>query len=78
VLHALIFDLLNYTTGALWPSQKTIARFANISPRSVARGLLKLKAAGVVNWLRRCVEDWQGGRFCLRQETNAYAILPAS
>ena len=37
-----------------------------------------LKAAGVLNWLRRCVEDWIDGRFTLRQETNAYAVLPCS
>jgi hypothetical protein len=78
VLHALIFDFLNYATGALFPSQETIARAANISPRSVARGLAKLRAAGVVNWLRRCAEDWINGRFVLRQESNAYAILPLS
>ncbi|WP_156967688.1 helix-turn-helix domain-containing protein [Methylosinus sp. PW1] len=78
VLHALIFDFLNYATGALFPSQESIARAANISPRSVARGLAKLKAAGVVNWLRRCAEDWIEGRFVLRQQSNAYAILPAS
>jgi len=36
------------------------------SPRSVGRGLVKLKAAGVLNWLRRCVEDWIDGRFTLR------------
>lgn len=78
VLHALIFDFLNYATGALFPSQQSIARAANISPRSVARGLDKLKAAGVLNWVRRCAEEWIGGRFTLRQQTNAYAVLPAS
>jgi hypothetical protein len=78
VLHALIFDFLNYATGALFPSIKAIAYAANISPRSVSRGLAKLKSCGVVNWLRRCAEDWQDGRFVLRQETNAYGILPAT
>ena len=46
--------------------------------RSVARGLQKLKAAGVLNWIRRCVENIQDGRFTLAQETNAYAVLPAT
>jgi hypothetical protein len=78
VLHALIFDFLNFATGELFPSIASIAHAANISPRSVSRGLAKLKASGVVNWLRRCAEDWQDGRFILRQETNAYGILPAS
>jgi hypothetical protein len=79
VLHALLFDFLNYATGRLDPAQATIARAANIAERSVRRGLVKLKAAGVLNWLRRCIEDKDDlGRFRLRQESNAYAILPAS
>jgi hypothetical protein len=28
--------------------------------------------------LRRCAEDWIDGRFVLRQQTNAYGVLPAS
>jgi hypothetical protein len=78
VLHALLFDFLNYRSGALYPSWSAIAVRACISDRSVGRGLVKLKAAGVLNRLRRCVEDWIDGRFTLRQETNAYAVLPCS
>jgi hypothetical protein len=79
VLHALIFDILNYRTGQLYPSYAKIAEKACISVRSVARGLVALKAAGVLNWLRRCREDTDDlGRFRLRQESNAYAVLPAS
>lgn len=78
VLHALIFDFLNYASGRLDPAQTTIARKAAISPRSVARGLAALKMAGVLNWLRRCSASMEDGRFTLRQETNAYAILPPS
>ena len=79
ILQVLIFDCLNYQTGRLDPSQKTIARKAGISERSVGRGLVKLKEAGVLMWLRRAGEtrDKQG-RFCLKQETNAYAVLPPS
>jgi hypothetical protein len=78
-LHALLFDFLNYASGRLDPAHATIARAANISERSVRRGLVKLKTAGVLNWLRRCVEDRdEAGRFRLRQESNAYAILPSS
>lgn len=76
VLHALLFDFLNYASGALYPSRAAIADKACISERSVDRGLASLKAFGVVNWLRRCVEEWIDGRFSLRQLTNAYAILP--
>jgi hypothetical protein len=77
VLHALIFDFLNYTTGRLDPAIATIAQVAGISARSAARGLAKLRAANVVNWLRRCSASMEDGRFTLRQDTNAYAILPS-
>ena len=30
------------------------------------------------NWVRRCAESWQDGRFVLAQETNAYAVLPST
>jgi hypothetical protein len=33
---------------------------------------------GILNWVRRCAESWQGGRFVLEQQTNAYAVLPES
>jgi hypothetical protein len=78
VLHALLFDFLNYKSGALYPSWAKIAESACISVRSVGRGLAMLKAAGILNWLRRCVEDWSEGQFRLRQLTNAYAVLPCS
>ena len=77
-LHALLFDFRHYASGRLDPSIKAIARAANMSESSVKRGLVKLKAAGVVTWLRRCAEDWIDGRFVLRQQTNAYGVLPAS
>ena len=78
VLHALLFDFLNYASGRLDPGCKAIAAKACISERSAARGLAKLKACGVVNWLRRCVEEFVDGRFLLKQLTNAYAVLPVS
>jgi hypothetical protein len=78
VLHSLLFDSLNYLSGALYPSYATIAENAATSVSSVWRGLKKLKEAGVVNWLRRCKEDYIDGRFTLTQESNAYAVLPSS
>jgi hypothetical protein len=78
VLHALIFDFLNYTSGRLDPSYAAIARKANVCERTVATALQRLKALGILNWLRRCAESWKDGRFVLEQETNAYAVLPAS
>ena len=74
----MIFDCLNYASGRLDPAIATIAKLAAISDRSAARGLAALKAAGVLNWLRRCKGEMEDGRYTLRQESNAYAILPAS
>ena len=79
VLHALLFDFLNYATGRLDPAIASIARKACISARSVKRGLANLKLSGVLNWLRRAGETRdEKGRFCLKQDTNAYAVLPPS
>jgi len=79
ILYALLFYFLNYKTGRLDPSQKAIARQANISERSVTRGLTKLKAAGILNWVNRAGETRdEKGRYCQYQTTNAYAVLPSS
>jgi hypothetical protein len=78
VLHALIFDFLNYASGRLDPSYAAIARKANVCERTVASALQRLKALGILNWVRRCAESWKDGRFVLEQETNAYAVLPSS
>jgi hypothetical protein len=78
ILHAMIFDFLDYRTGQLDPGYAAIARKACISVRSAARGLQKLKLAGVLNWLRRCTATFKDGRCILDQDTNAYAILPSS
>ena len=78
VLYALLFDFLNYRSGRLDPAIETIAKAANISARSAARGLAKLKAWHVVNWVRRCVaEVGETGRTVFKQLSNAYAVLPA-
>jgi len=79
ILYAFLFYFLNFKTGRLDPSQKAIARQANISERSVTRGLAKLKAAGILNWLNRAGETRdEKGRYCQYQTTNAYAVLPSS
>jgi hypothetical protein len=78
-MRALLFRFMNWQTGRLDPSQAAIAAEACISPKSVERGLAALKAAGVVNWLRRCVEaTTASGGFLMRQISNAYAVLPSS
>lgn len=78
VLHTLIFDFLNYTSGRLDPSYAAIARKANVCERTVANALRRLRELGILNWVRRCAESRRDGRFVLEQETNAYAVLPAA
>jgi hypothetical protein len=78
VLRALIFGFLNYTTGQLDPGYESIAKRACISVRSAARGLVKLKDAGLLNWQRRCTPIIEAGCCVLEQLTNAYALLPFS
>jgi hypothetical protein len=78
VLHAMIFDFLNFRTGQLDPGYEAIARKACIGIRSAARGLQNLKRCGILNWLRRCTATFKDGRCVLDQDTNAYAILPSS
>lgn len=74
VLHTLIYDFLNFKSGRLDPSYQAIAHKACISVRSVARGLAKLRDAGVLNWVRRCTGSMDGDRYVLDQDTNAYGI----
>jgi hypothetical protein len=76
VLHALLFDFLNYASGRLDPSYAAIARKANVAKRTVATAIKRLKSLGILNWARRCAEKMRDGRFSLEQETNAYAVLP--
>jgi hypothetical protein len=78
VLRVLLFVFINHRTGRLDPGHETIAEVANISDRSVRRGLAKLKLAGIVNWLRRCTVRFVKGCAVIDQDTNAYGILPAS
>jgi hypothetical protein len=76
VLHALIFDFLCFRSGRLDPSYAAIAAKAGVCVRTVASALQRLKALGILNWVRRCAESWSDGRFVLEQDTNAYAVLP--
>jgi hypothetical protein len=45
---------------------------------SVARSLVKLNAASVLNWVRRCVESFQEGRFTVEQEATVHAVRTAT
>lgn len=78
VLRALLFKFLNHTSGRLDPSWDSIAHEAIVSRSSVYRALVKLKAAGLLSWIRRCSEAMEDGRYILTQESSAYGISPAS
>ena len=78
VLHAFHFDFLNYVTGRLDPSYDGIARMTGLARSTVAAAIARLKRLGIINWVRRCAQAYEDGVFTLRQETNAYAILPPS
>lgn len=75
-LEALIFGFLNHKNGRLDPTKQQIADWAGMSVRSVARGLVKLRGAGVLKWIKRCIADQdEQGRFVLRQISNLYEIV---
>jgi hypothetical protein len=76
VLHSLVFDFLNHRTGRLDPSYNALQRSTRLCRQTIAGALARLKQLGIISWVRRCYEDWDEGRFVLRQDTNAYAILP--
>jgi hypothetical protein len=78
VLESLIFDFLNFVSGRCDPSYEAIARKTGLCRRTVATALARLKELRIVNWLRRCANDWVNGKYQLKQETNAYAVLPSS
>ena len=79
VLECLIFDFLDFASGRLDPSYEGIAKKTGLGRSTVAKALARLKELRIISWLRRCIEAKdEGGRFALRQLTNAYAVLPSS
>jgi hypothetical protein len=75
VLHSMIFDFLNSKTGRLDPSYEGLAKKTGYSRATVAVALRRLRDAGIITWLRRCIAGMRDGKFVLAQERNAYAIL---
>ncbi len=75
VYHALLFGFFNLKTGQLDPSYDAIAKRANLCRKAVWAALRRLKALGLISWIRRCSDGQDAeGRFKLRQETNAYQV----
>jgi hypothetical protein len=62
-------------SGELTPSKQQIATRLGLCVRTVANALDRLKAFGVLDWVRRCIDDTDDhGRYQLKQISNAYAI----
>jgi hypothetical protein len=78
IARAFLFIFMDRTTGALEPTRAEIARAADISTRSVDRGLAKLKAARACAWIRQCTEKIENGIYCLAQKASAYFLCPQS
>lgn len=83
VFECLAFDFLNYKSGRLDPSYNAIAAKTGLGRSTVAEALKRLKALGVINWVRRCSPVPGGspsGRHGIRmeQDSNAYGLCPSS
>lgn len=73
VLDALL-EKLDFRTGMLCPSIETIAEAAACHRNSVVGALQRLKAHGLIDWVRRTVRTDNEGEFGpqLEQTSNAY------
>lgn len=75
VLKALI-KRVDFRTGKLYPSIKTIAADAACHRNSVVAALRRLKIHGFIDWVRRTVRTGNEGAFApqLEQTSNAYTF----
>ena len=78
VLHALVFDFMNFRTGRLDPSYAAIAQKAGVCVRTVATALARLRELGILNWVRRCAERWAAAASCSSSRAMPTALLPES
>lgn len=77
VYRTLLFGFFNLKTGQLDPSYDAIAKRAGLCRKAVWAALNRLRALGLIDWTRRCSDEYDaGGRWKLRQETNAYQVRP--
>jgi hypothetical protein len=75
VAYEMIEHFADPETGELTPSKQQIATRLGLCVRTVANALDRLKAFGVLDWVRRCIDDVdEHGRHQLKQISNAYAI----
>jgi hypothetical protein len=80
VLHEMIEHYCDDITGECTPSKQQLATRLGLCVRTVANALDRLRAFGLLDWVRRCIDDRdEHGRFQLKQISNAYSIKsPAS
>ncbi|MCW3837787.1 helix-turn-helix domain-containing protein [Sphingomonas canadensis] len=76
VLEAL-YSFADYKTGRCDPSVDTIAAKIKRSYKAVRQALERLRAAGFVEWIRRCVSTGNEGQAGpqVQQTSNAYGFL---
>jgi hypothetical protein len=78
IARTFLFIFMDRATGAIEPTRAEIARAADISIRSVDRGLAKLRAARACVWIRQCAERIENGIYSLAQKASAYFLCPQS
>lgn len=71
--------VINYRTGALFPSLETIVARTLLSKSAVVDGLARLKESGILDWFRRYKpvpeHEAEGPGPRVKQATNAYRFL---
>jgi hypothetical protein len=80
IFYEMVEHFADDTTGELTPSKQQLATRLGLCVRTIANGLDRLKSFGVLDWVRRCIDDVDDrGRYQLKQISNAYSIRsPAS
>ena len=74
-----LIDFMDWKTGRLDPAYSTIAKRAKYGRTTIWKALNWLRKMGVIAWIPCCTRlFFDDGRFELRQESNAYALLPPS
>lgn len=72
-----LLRLIDFKTGRLDPSIKTLAKRINIAPKTVCAALKRLREHGFINWVRRYEVTNAERKFSLpqlKQATNAYFL----
>lgn len=78
VLRGLLTFLTDFVTGKLFPTLESIAEAAGVHKNSVIDAQKRLRAHGLIDWVRRTTRTGNAGEFGpqLEQTSNAYEIAP--